>query len=114
MTSTHQGNYGTNRDDAESARVRVAAFAVREASRRASSWRSERTLGEELADAGVVGIDGIDTRRLTLRIRDGGAMRCAVSTEDLDAGSLAARVRARPGMEGADLARRVSTPFAYE
>src|SRR6266545_1133651 len=83
MTCPHQGNYGTNREDAESARVRVAGFAVREASRRASSWRRERTLGEELAVAGVVGIEGIDTRRLTLRLRESGAMRCVVSTEDL-------------------------------
>ncbi len=114
MTAPHQGNYGVNREDPESRGVQVAAFAVREASRRASSWRADRTLAEELAEAGVVGIDGIDTRRLTLRIRDGGAMRCAVGTEDLDADSLLGRVRDHPGMEGADLARRVSTPYAYE
>jgi len=114
MTSPHQGNYGTNRDDAESARVRVAGFAVREASRRTSSWRSERTLGEELADAGVVGIEGIDTRRLTLRLREAGSMRCGVSTEDLDPQSLVRRTRATPGMEGADLARTVTVVEPYE
>src|SRR5439155_3478390 len=48
MTSPHQGNYGVNREDPESARIQVAAFAVREASRRASSWRADRTLPEEL------------------------------------------------------------------
>ena len=79
-------------------RVQVAGFAVREASRRASSWRSRRTLGEELAEANVVGIEGIDTRRLTLRLREQGAMRAAISTVDLDAGSLVARVREPPGM----------------
>jgi carbamoyl-phosphate synthase small subunit len=114
MTSPHQGNYGVNRDDPESGAVQVAAFAVREASRRASSWRADRILADELDEAGVVGIEGIDTRRLTLRIRDGGAMRCAVSTEDLDPVSLVDRVRAHPGMDGADLARHVSTPYAYE
>jgi len=114
MTSPHQGNYGTNRDDAESARVRVAGFAVREASRRTSSWRSERTLGEELADAGVVGIEGIDTRRLTLRLREAGSMRCGVSTEDLDPQSLVRRTRGTPGMEGADLARTVTVAEPYE
>ena len=114
MTSPHQGNYGTNRDDAESARVRVAGFAVREASRRTSSWRSERTLGEELADAGVVGIEGIDTRRLTLRLREAGSMRCGVSTEDLDPQSLVRRTRETPGMEGADLARTVTVAEPYE
>ncbi|HEY7282906.1 MAG TPA: carbamoyl phosphate synthase small subunit, partial [Actinomycetota bacterium] len=114
MTAPHQGNYGVNREDPESGGVRVAGFAVREASRRASSWRSERTLGEELSGAGIVGIEGIDTRRLTLRLRGGGVMRSAVSTEDLDPGSLLGRVLATPGMEGADLAARVSTPEPYE
>jgi carbamoyl-phosphate synthase small subunit len=113
MTCPHQGNYGTNRHDLESARVRVAGFAVREAARRASSWRAERTLAEDLAGAGVVGIEGIDTRRLTLRLREAGAMRCGVSTEDLDARSLVRRILTRPGMEGADLARTVTVPEPY-
>ena len=60
-----------------------------------------------------MGIEDVDTRALTLRIRTHGAMRAAVSTDDLDAGSLAARVRAEPGMEGADLAASVSTPEPY-
>jgi carbamoyl-phosphate synthase small subunit len=114
MTSPHQGNYGVNLDDPESAHVQVAGFAVREASRRASSWRAERTLQEELSSAGVVGIEGIDTRALTLRIREGGAMRCGISTEDLDAGSLASRVRATPGMSGADLASSVSADEPFD
>ena len=114
MTSPHQGNTGTNLEDAESARVQVAGFAVREASRRASSWRSRRSLSEELAEANVVGIEGIDTRRLTLRLRERGAMRCGVSTHDLDAGSLLARVRETSGMQGADLASSVSTAEPYE
>ena len=110
MTSPHQGNYGINDDDRESAGVSVAGFVVREASRRASSWRSTMTLGDYLRDAGVVGVDGVDTRRLTRRIREGGAMRAAISTVDLDPASLCARVRRQPGMEGADLAAGVSAP----
>jgi carbamoyl-phosphate synthase small subunit len=113
MTSPHQGNYGTNRDDPESDRVRVAGFAVREASRRASSWRSERTVDEQLRDAGVVGIEGIDTRRLTLRLREVGALRCAVSTVDLEPRSLVRRTLRTPGMEGADLARTVTVDQPY-
>jgi carbamoyl-phosphate synthase small subunit len=101
------------REDQESGRLQVAGFVVREASRRPSSWRSERSLPDELEAAGVVGIEGIDTRRLTLRIREAGAMRCAISTEDLDAGSLGARVRRSPRMEGADLAKGVSTRETY-
>jgi carbamoyl-phosphate synthase small subunit len=114
MTYPHQGNYGTNAEDGESAHVQVAGFAVREVARRPSSWRAERSLADELAAAGVVGISGIDTRRLTLRIREAGAMRCALSTNDLDPSSLLARVRESAGMEGADLARRVSTREPYE
>jgi carbamoyl-phosphate synthase small subunit len=113
MTAPHQGNYGVNPEDAESDRVQVAGFVVRELSGRASSWRARGTLDEYLRDAGVVGIEDVDTRALTLRIRTHGAMRAAVSTDDLDAGSLAARVRAEPGMEGADLAASVSTLDSY-
>jgi carbamoyl-phosphate synthase small subunit len=114
MTSPHQGNYGTNAEDPESERVQVAGFVVREASRRASSWRATGTLHGDLAEAGVVGIEGIDTRRLTLRLRDRGSMRCGVSTEDLEPESLLERVRATPGMEGADLAKDVSAHDPYE
>ncbi len=114
MTSPHVGNYGVNGADAESVRIQVAGFAVREASRRASSWRAERTLSVELDEAGVVGIEGIDTRRLTLRLRDRGAMRAAISTADLDPASLVRRVERSPGMAGADLAAAVSAGEPYE
>jgi carbamoyl-phosphate synthase small subunit len=114
MTSPHQGNYGMNADDPESGAIQVAGFAVREASRRASSWRAEETLGTALAAAGVVGIEGIDTRRLTRVLRDRGSMGAGLSTVDLDPSSLAERVRAAPGMAGADLAAGVSAASSYE
>ena len=113
MTSPHQGNYGVNDEDAESWRVQVSGFAVREASRRASNWRARGTLQAALADAGVIGIEDIDTRALTRRLREHGAMRSAVSTLDLDPASLVARVRETPGMVGMDLARTVSTTEPY-
>jgi carbamoyl-phosphate synthase small subunit len=113
MTAPHQGNYGVNSEDVESERVRVAGFVVREASRRTSSWRATGSLREYLATAGVVGIEEIDTRALTLRIRQGGAMRAGLSTKDLDPRSLLDRVRSEVGMEGADLAAAVSTPRSY-
>lgn len=114
MTYPHQGNYGMNTQDTESSAIRVAGFVVREASRRASSWRSEASLQESLAAAGVCGIEGIDTRKLTLRLRSAGAMRAAISTVDLDAASLTARVLEQPGMAGAELASGVSTAEPYE
>ena len=114
MTSPQQGNYGMHATDAESERIHVAGFAVREAARRASNPRADGTLGEGLDAAGVIGIEGIDTRKLTLRIRDAGAMRAAISTEDLEPTSLVDRVRESPGMAGADLARTVTTPEPYD
>ena len=114
MTSPHQGNYGVNAEDVESGRVGVAGFVVRHASSRASSWRAEETLGDYLARAGVPAIEGVDTRRLTLRIRQEGAMRSGISTVDLDPGSMSERVRQTPGMEGADLAAMASTGEPYE
>ena len=113
MTAPEQGNYGTNAEDAESSRVHVAGFVVREVARRASSWRATGSLADELGRAGVVGLEGVDTRRLTLRLRDRGAMRCGLSTVDLDAASLLERVRAQPAMEGADLAKDVSVAEPY-
>jgi carbamoyl-phosphate synthase small subunit len=114
MTSPHQGNYGTNPVDPESGTVQVAGFCVREATRRPSSWRATTSLHDELAGAGVVGIEQVDTRRLTLRIRRGGAMRCGITTEDLSPESFLERVRAQSGMEGTDLAHGVSTAEPYE
>jgi carbamoyl-phosphate synthase small subunit len=114
MTSPHQGNYGMNGADPESARIRVAGFAVREAARRASSWRAESSLHESLASEAVVGIEGIDTRRLTLRLRKHGAMRAAISTLDLDPSSLAERAQRSDGMTGVELASSVTANEAYE
>ncbi len=113
MTAPHVGNYGVNGEDPESGSVHVAGFVVREAARRPSSWRSERSVTEYLGNAGVIGIEGIDTRALTLHIREAGAMRAAVSTEDLDPRSLSARARRAPEMLGADLAATVSTGSPY-
>jgi carbamoyl-phosphate synthase small subunit len=114
MTAPHQGNYGVNEDDPESWRVQVSGFVVREASRRASNWRATGTLNDTLRAAGVVAIEGIDTRALTLRLRERGAMRAAISTLDRGAGELVDRIRAAPPMAGADLAHTVTTPRPYE
>jgi carbamoyl-phosphate synthase small subunit len=113
MTAPHQGNYGVNPQDDESGAVRVAGFVVREAARRTSSWRATGSLADALAEAGVVGIEDVDTRALTLRIRSGGAMRAGLSTVEDDPASLLERVRARPGMGGTELAASVSTADPY-
>jgi carbamoyl-phosphate synthase small subunit len=78
-----------------------------------SSWRSRRTLDDELRTQGVVGISGIDTRALTRHLRERGAMRVGISSVETDAGALIARVRAAAEMSGAELAGEVSTDRAY-
>ncbi|MEX2504474.1 MAG: glutamine-hydrolyzing carbamoyl-phosphate synthase small subunit [Egicoccus sp.] len=113
MTAPHVGNYGLNDGDMESDRIQVAGFVVREAARRPSNWRSQHDLRSSLVEAGVVGIEGIDTRRLTRLLRDKGAMRAALSTEILDADALHARVLDSPGMAGAELASEVTTAEPY-
>lgn len=113
MTTAHVGNYGMNDRDAESDRIQVAGFVVREAARRPSSWRSEQSLDDALKAANVVAIDGIDTRRLTRHLRSKGAMRAGLSTDILDADALIAQVQQSPGMQGSELASAVTTQQPY-
>ncbi len=113
MTYTHIGNYGVNPADIESTRVRVAGFVVREAVLAYSNHRATQSLHEYLAEAGIVGIEGIDTRRLTRHIRTAGAMRAGISTEDLQPDSLRERALASPDMNGLNLVDPVTTQEAY-
>jgi carbamoyl-phosphate synthase small subunit len=115
MTSPHIGNTGINDEDAESKRIWVAGYVVRDPARVPSSWRSRRTLDEELARQGVVGISGIDTRALTRHLRERGAMRVGIFSGDAlpDEGTMLAEVRQAPEMKGADLSAEVATKEAY-
>ena len=113
QTAPHIGNTGMNDEDAESRRIWVAGYVVRDPARRASSWRARRTLDDELTAQGIVGISGIDTRALTRHLRERGAMRCGVSSTDLDSDALLHRVLASAPMAGADLSAEVTTPQAY-
>jgi carbamoyl-phosphate synthase small subunit len=78
MTAPQIGNTGMNDEDVESSRIWVAGYVVRDPSPRPSSWRSQRTLDDELVAQGVVGISGVDTRALTRHLRERGAMRVGV------------------------------------
>jgi carbamoyl-phosphate synthase small subunit len=113
QTAPHIGNTGMNDEDAESRRIWVAGYVVRDPARRASSWRATGSLEAALVAQGVVGISGVDTRALTRHLRERGAMRCGVSSVDLDPGSVHSRVLASPAMSGADLSAEVSTPEPY-
>jgi carbamoyl-phosphate synthase small subunit len=108
MAAPEVGNYGTTPDDAESDRVQAAAFLVRQAARRPSSWRGQRTLAQELEAAGVPGVEGLDTRRLVRHLRERGAMRGALSNEVHDPAALRRRALAAPDPNGLALVDRVT------
>ena len=113
MTYPEIGNYGVNDVDVESARPYARAFIVHEYWPVPSNWRSQGSLGDYLARHGVVGIEGVDTRRLTRIIREAGAMRAIVSSIDLDPESLLRKVKASPSIVGVDLVREVTTADTY-
>jgi carbamoyl-phosphate synthase small subunit len=113
QTAPHIGNTGVNDEDAESRRIWVAGYVVRDPAHRASNWRSLRSLDDELTAQGIIGISGIDTRALTRHLRERGAMRCGISTSTLDPEALHERVLASPAMTGADLSAEVSTAEPY-
>ncbi|NEE04054.1 glutamine-hydrolyzing carbamoyl-phosphate synthase small subunit [Phytoactinopolyspora halotolerans] len=113
QTAPHIGNTGVNDEDPESGRIWVAGYVVRDPARRVSSWRARRSLDEELAAQGVVGISGVDTRALTRHLRERGAMRAGISSIETDPDALRERVLASPQMSGAELAGEVSTQEAY-
>jgi carbamoyl-phosphate synthase small subunit len=113
MTSPHIGNTGMNDDDIESRRIWVSGYVVRDPARVPSSWRSTRSLDDELREQGVVGISGVDTRALTRHLRERGAMRVGISSDTDSAEALLARVRESAEMAGTELAGEVSTKQAY-
>ncbi|GGP64229.1 glutamine-hydrolyzing carbamoyl-phosphate synthase small subunit [Streptomyces abikoensis] len=115
MTAPHVGNTGVNDEDPESRRIWVAGYVVRDPARIPSNWRSRRSLDEELAAQGVVGISGIDTRALTRHLRERGAMRVGIFSGGAlpDEGTMLAEVRRAPEMKGADLSAEVATKETY-
>ena len=116
QTSPHIGNTGVNDADRESRAIFAAGYVVRDAARRPSNWRAERTLDEELEAFGVVGIREVDTRAITRRLRTEGSMRAGVFSGEHAArpeAELLAEVRAQPSMAGARLAESVTTEEPY-
>jgi len=98
------GNYGVIPGDDESRKVQAAAVLVREYTPYHSNWASERSLAALLDEAGVMGIEGVDTRALTRHLRDKGAMRGVISTVEHDPNALREKANAHPSMVGLDLA----------
>jgi len=116
MTAPHIGNTGMNDEDGESSRIWVSGFVVRDPAVRPSSWRSQRSLEDDLQTQGVVGICSIDTRALTRHLRERGAMRVGVFSGDSaaePAPTLLQRVLTSPSMAGTALAGEVTTAEPY-
>jgi carbamoyl-phosphate synthase small subunit len=113
MTYPLIGNYGVNPEDVESRAVQVAGFIVKEYQPRPSNFRATGDLADYLTRAGVMGIEGIDTRALTRRLRISGAMKGFMSTEVLSPASLVKRAQDSPGLVGIDLVREVTWPRPY-
>jgi carbamoyl-phosphate synthase small subunit len=116
MTYPLVGNYGINDEDMESAGIHLEGFIVKEYQPNPSNWRMKQSLKSFLEDYGKIGIEGIDTRALTRRLRLSGSMKGIISTQSNDVQSLLAQARAYPGLVGRDLVREVSckTPYIWK
>jgi carbamoyl-phosphate synthase small subunit len=108
MTATQIGNYGVSRQDDEAERPWVEGFVCREMSPLASNFRSDEALDAYLRRTGVVAVEGIDTRAVTKKLREKGALRGVVATGETDAATLVDKARALPPMEGRDLVLEVT------
>ncbi len=108
MTSPHIGNYGINAEDVESSRPHVAGFVIKELARRHSNYRATLGLDEYLAQNNIIGIEGVDTRALTIRLRVDGAMRGVITTQIEGYAECVRLARESPSMAGADLVKVVA------
>jgi carbamoyl-phosphate synthase small subunit len=113
FTYPELGNTGVNAADREAERPHARGVIARELSPVASSWRAEGSLDDWLAQHGVVGIRGIDTRALVRHLRQGGAINGAISSDGTAPAQLLAQVRSAPTMGGLNLAAAVSTATPY-
>ena len=122
QTFPHIGDTGVNSEDPESARIWVAGYVVRDPSPNVSNWRAEGSLDDDLTKQGIVGISGIDTRKLVRHLRSAGVMRAGVFSGEalLDAkgkvkelDEFLADVKATAQMQGLSLYEEVSTKEAY-
>jgi len=113
MTYPLIGNYGVNEEDMESAGVQVEGFIVREYLPFPSNYRATRSLKEFLVAAGIIGIEGIDTRALTKHLRTAGALMGVIATGDQRPEELLEKVRAYPNLVGRDLVAGVTSQSAY-
>ncbi len=113
MTCPEIGNVGVNAEDVESRQPFVEGFVVKEYWERPSNWRAQKSLAAYMREHDIVGLQGIDTRALVRRIRDGGAQQGVISTRDLDARRLVEKAQAAPSLVGRDLVKEVTCREPY-
>jgi len=113
FTVSHIGNVGINTEDDESNIPQVSAVVIRSLSPEVSNWRAVLSLSDWLAQHGVPGINGVDTRWLTRKLRDGGMQKAALSTKGTSAQALLAMVREWPGLDGRDMVKEVTCEESY-
>jgi len=113
MTYPLIGNYGVNDQDVESWKPHVSGFVVRELSPVVSNWRSDSSLHDYLAQHAIPGIQGIDTRALTKKLRVRGALNGFLTTEDMTAEEAVARAKGWEGLLGVDYVKEVTHPKAF-
>ena len=100
MTAVQIGNYGICPDDVESDGPKVKGFIVREVSPVASNWRSNISIQDYLKEAGIPGIEGVDTRAITKKLRESGALKACISTEEITEEEAIKRAREFGGLIG--------------
>ena len=113
FTVSHIGNVGINLEDDESAKPQVSATVIRSLSPVVSNWRSALSLSDWLAQHGVPGISGVDTRWLTRKLRDSGTQKAALSTKGTSADELLKMAREWDGLDGLDMVKEVTCEESY-
>src|SRR5258708_7045037 len=113
MTYPLIGNYGVNQQDVESWQPHVGGFVIRELSPVVSNWRADCSLEQYLAENGIPGIQGIDTRALTKKLRVRGALNGFLSTEDVSVAEALRRAKEWPGLLGVDYVKEVTHKEAF-
>src|SRR4051812_1569743 len=114
LTVSEVGNYGIHHEDGQAPRPMAAGLIARRICRTPSNWRSEESLPAWLARHGIPAIEGIDTRRLVRVLRSAGAQQAVIDSSGASAQALVEKAKRAPGMEGQDLASKVSCTAPYE
>lgn len=114
MTAVQIGNYGISPEDVESDGPKVSGFVVREVSPVASNWRSHQSIQEYLKEAGIPGLEGVDTRAITKKLRVSGALNACLSTEGISDAEAVKLAKGFGGLVGVDFVKEVTAKASYD